>query len=372
MSMFSLVVQNLWAKKARSLGIAAAVSLAVMTVVTLMVLSGSLESSAAEILTIGKADFSVAQKGVSEILNSDLTTQDLGEIRSTPGVQTAIGVYVATQDLNANNPVFIEIGINPSDLPGFGVHLVAGRPYGATSAHEVLLGWRAAQNFGLHVGDRFQALGTWNTVVGIYSTGNSFGDSGAMFPLPVIQGYNRVAGQLTLFFVKVQPGASVAAVQRRIDTTYPGMTTIRTATQFGRADTNLTYLRAAVTGSTILAILIGAVIVGNTMLLSLFERTREFGLLRAIGWARSRVVALVVGEGTTLALFGSCIGLALSVAAVALLELVPALRGLLHPSFSQSAFLRGLATGLGMAVIGALYPALRAAALRPLQALSHE
>lgn len=372
MSMLSLVLQNLWAKKARSLGIAAAVGLAVMTVVTLMVVSSSLESSAAQILTIGRADFSVAQKGVAEILNSNLGTRQLDEVRSTPGVRSAIGVYVGTENLNADNPVFIEVGIQPVDLVPFGVHVLSGRPYGGTAPHEVMLGWRAAENFGLHVGDRFQAIGTWNTVVGIYTTGNSFGDSAAMFPLPILQAYNRVAGQMTLFFVKVQPGASVTAVQHRIDATYPGMATIRTVTEFGRANTTLVFLRAAVTGSTILAILIGAIIVGNTMLLSLFERTREFGLLRAVGWARGRVVGLVVGEGATLAFIGSAIGLALAVAATTLLQLVPALRGVLHPSYDQSAFLRGLGVGLGMAILGALYPALRAANLRPLAALSHE
>lgn len=372
MSMVSLVLQNLWAKKARSLGIAAAVCLAVMTVVTLMVVSSSLESSAAQILTIGRADFSVAQKGVTELLNSNLGTRQLDEVRATPGVKSAIGVLVETENLNADNPVFIEVGIAPEDLSRFGVHLLSGHPYGATAPHEVLLGWRAAENFGLHVGDRLRALGTSNTVVGIYSTGNSFGDSGAMFPLPVLQGYNRVAGQMTLFFVQVAPHASVVSVQQRIDKEYPGLATIRTALEFGRADTNLVFLRAAVTGSTILAILIGAVIVGNTMLLSLFERTREFGLLRAIGWARTRVVALVVGEGTGLALVGSVVGLALAVAATALLELVPPLRGILHPTFGQAAFVRGLAVGFGMAFIGALYPGLRAANLRPLEAMSHE
>ena len=54
-----------------------------------------------------------------------------------------------------------------------------------------------------------------------------------------------------------------------------------------------------------LAILIGAVIVGNTMLLSLFERTREFGLLRAIGWTRRRTVCLLLGESLMLAVLGA-------------------------------------------------------------------
>ena len=193
-----------------------------------------------------------------------------------------------------------------------------------------------------------------------------------MFPLTALQTYNRVPGTVTLIFVKLVPGASVAKVEKTISTEHPEMTTIRTAAQFGRADRNLVFLQAAVTGSTILAILIGAVIVGNTMLLSLFERTREFGLLRAIGWTRSRVVSLVVGEGIVLALIGAALGVGLSFAATDVLERLPQLRGVLQANYTKEAFWRGLYTGLGMAILGALYPALRAANLKPLKALSRE
>jgi putative ABC transport system permease protein len=283
-----------------------------------------------------------------------------------------VGVLLETEHINAANPLFIEIGISPDQLRQFGVTVVAGQPYGATASHEMMLGWRAAQNFGLHVGDRFNANGTWNTVVGIYSTGISYGDLGAMFPLPAIQAYNRVPGSVTLIFVKVVRGTPVAKVEKSITSEHPEMTTIRTASQFGRADTNLVFLQASVTGSTILAVVIGAVIVGNTMLLSLFERTREFGLLRAIGWTRTRVVVLVVGEGLILALLGAVLGVGLSFAATAVLEHLPQLRGVLHADYSKEAFWRALYTALGMTILGALYPALRAANLAPLKALNRE
>ncbi len=296
MTFFDLILRNLWKKKARSLGLLLAVAVAVMTVVALDVTSSGLEQSAAAIISIGKADFTVAQKGASSALTSTIDRSELAKIRQTPGVQSAVGVLVETEHINADNPVFIEIGIQPSDLSAFGVKVVAGRTYAATSTNEVMLGWTAAANLGLHVGDRFHANGTTNTVVGIYSTGNAFGDAGAMFPLPAIQGYNRLPGIVTLAFVKVQPGHSIATVAARVAYDQPQLTTIRTANQFGRADTNLVYLQAAVNGSTVLAILIGAIIVGNTMLLSLFERTREFGLLRAFGWTRRRTVISAVGR----------------------------------------------------------------------------
>jgi putative ABC transport system permease protein len=369
-----LILRNLWSKKARSIGLAFAVAIAVMAVVTLAVTSSGLEQSAAAIISVGKADFTVAQKGASNTLASTIDVQELARLQRTRGVSSAVGVLVETEHINAANPVFIEIGISPSDLTAFGVKVIAGHPYAPTAAHEVMLGWTAAANFGLHVGDRFDANGTWNTVTvtGIYSTGNAFGDAGAMFPLPAIQGYNRVPGIVTLAFVKVKPGYSVSAVATRIDYAQPELTTIRTAAQFGRADQNLVYLQAAVNGSTVLAVLIGAVIVGNTMLLSLFERTREFGLLRAVGWTRRRTVGLLLGESILLAIAGAGVGVALSFAITAGLADLPSLKGILHPDFTQGAFWRALFTALVMTLIGALYPTMRAALLKPLKALSYE
>ena len=281
MSTLVLVLSNLWAKKARSIGLAFAVALAVMTVVTLTVVGSGLENSAAAILKIGKADFTVAQKDVSDILASNLDQHELAEIQGTKGVSSAVGVLVETEKINAANPLFLEIGIPPSELAQFGVTVLAGHPYSPDATNQMMIGWRAAQDFGLSVGDKFHADGTENTIVGIYSTGISFGDLGAMFPLPAVQAYNRVPGAVTLVFVKIAPGYRVSVVEQRIDYEHPELTTIRTATQFGRADRNLVFLQAAATGSTILAVIIGAILVGNTMMLSLFERTREFGLLES-------------------------------------------------------------------------------------------
>jgi putative ABC transport system permease protein len=372
MTFSGLIVHNIWRRKARSAALAAAVAIAVMTVVTLAVTSSGLEQSAAAVISVGKADVTVVQKGASDTLTSTIDRTELAKIRRTPGVASAVGVLVETERISSDNPVFIEIGINPSDLAAFGVRVVSGRPYAAAATNEVMLGWRAAANLGLRIGDQFRANGTVNTVVGIYSTGNSFGDAGAMFPLAAVQGYNRVDGIVSLVFVKVAPGVRPAAVAGRIEYAQPQLTTIRTASQFGRADRNLVYLQAAVNGSTVLAILIGAVIVGNTMLLSLYERTREFGLLRAVGWTRRRTVSLLLGESLLVALVGALSGVALSFLVAAGLARLPALRGILHPAYTAGAFGRAFVVALAMTLIGALYPTTRAALLSPLRAINDE
>jgi len=371
----AFMLRGVWAKKARSIGLALAIAFAVLIVVTLQVSSTSLEQSAAAVISVGRANITVVQKGVSDVLSSTIDENELARIRRVPGVASAVGVLVATEHLSAATPLFIEIGISPKDLAAFGVTVVAGRPYAATATNQVLLGWRTAANLGLHVGSRFYAQQTWNTVTGIYSTGNAFGDSAAMFPLPSVQAFNRLSGVVTLVFVKVTEAGSAKAIARvvhRIEYALPELTTITTAAQFGRADQSLVYLQAAVTASSVLAVAIGAVIVGNTMLLSLFERTREFGLLRAVGWTRRRLIALLLGENLLLALIGAAVGVGLSFAVIALLEQIPGLAGVLHANFTADAFTRGLITAVGMTVLGSLYPLIRAARLVPLKALSYE
>jgi putative ABC transport system permease protein len=110
----------------------------------------------------------------------------------------------------------------------------------------------------------------------------------------------------------------------------------------------------------------------NTSLLSFYERIREFGLLRAAGWNRRRLFGLVIGEALFVSLVGAGAGIGIGFGAVALLARLPDLRGVFHPVYHTAIFGRALGFAFGMAVLGALYPAIQAARLSPLVALQHE
>jgi putative ABC transport system permease protein len=105
--------------------------------------------------------------------------------------------------------------------------------------------------------------------------------------------------------------------------------------------------------------------------MSVFERTREIGLLRAVGWSRARICGLIVLEGLALSVAGGLLGVPLG-----LLEMAAAARivemGWISPSLEPTVALEavGLATLIG--VIGSLYPGLRAANLEPTEALRYE
>ncbi len=160
---------------------------------------------------------------------------------------------------------------------------------------------------------------------------------------------------------------------RRIDRDIPQLVTIRTATDFGRADRSLALINAADRGSEILAIVVGAVIVMTTMTMAFIERIREFGCCSP-RWARDGViVAMVVAEALTIgAARRRGWASALSFAATQVLGRLPGLVGILHPTYTSAAFWRALYTAGAMSLLGGLYPAVRAAGCSPLDALRRE
>jgi putative ABC transport system permease protein len=222
------------------------------------------------------------------------------------------------------------------------------------------------------VGDSIDIEGGPKTVVGIYRTGQAFGDAGAMFPLVYLQAQQRRAGTVTLAFVRAAPGQDIEALRKVIERDNPALATVRFVSEFGRVDRTLDYLDAAGTGALVLALVIGTVIVMNTMLLSFVERTREFGVLRAVGGSRRRLWALIVGEAVLLSLGGAALGVALSFVVTSLLEQIPAIRGILHAQFSAASFWRALASAGLIGILAAVYPAVRAGRLQPLAALRRE
>jgi len=372
MSFLGLILHNINARRVRSVITAVAVAFGVATVITLGVVTSSIRESAAAILSTGSADFTVAQKGVADVMNSSMGAEEVAAIQNTPGVETAVGALIATVPLDPDHPIFIRIVLPATDLDVFGVKLLGGRPYTDRATGEMMLGYRAAQDLGKEVGDTLVVDGDTYTVVGLFSTGNAIGDSASMFPLVPLQAALRLPGNVTLIFARVTRGTEVDRLRTKIERDNPQLITVRLATEFGRVDRNLQLITAVDRASTPVALVIGAVIVMNTMLLSFFERTREFGLLRALGWSRRRVMVLVIGEALVISIGGAGIGVGLSFLGVRILQRLPELRGILEPQYSNGIFGRALFLAGGMALFGAIYPALRAAFMVPLEALRRE
>lgn len=121
-----------------------------------------------------------------------------------------------------------------------------------------------------------------------------------------------------------------------------------------------------------IALTIGSVGMLNTMMMAVFERTREIAMLRAIGWRRRRVMAMVLGESTVLGVIGAIVGIAAGVLLVRVLAEVPAAGRLVAGEVSVDVMLQGFVLALLLGLLGGIYPAWSAAKLAPVEGLRHD
>ena len=121
-------------------------------------------------------------------------------------------------------------------------------------------------------------------------------------------------GQATglVIAAKSSDPAYLDALRRRIETAIPSVAATP-ARDYVVADTQIRLAQAMAWTTAAVAMILGAVGMLNTMLMSIFERTREIGILRAVGWRRRRVLALILGESLAIALAGTILGVVLAV-----------------------------------------------------------
>ena len=128
--------------------------------------------------------------------------------------------------------------------------------------------------------------------------------------------------------------------------------------------------RAMSWSTSLLAIIVGVLGVMNTMLMTVFERTHEIGILLAVGWKRRRIVTMVLCESALLGLLGGITGVALGAAGLTILGTTH-LHGLLEPDLSPKLLLTSVVIAVVVGVISGLYPAWRSSRLSPSLALLH-
>ena len=371
MPFFMLILRNLLRQKIRTGLTVLGMSVGVTAVVALGILTHSAIEATAGLLTLGNSDFSVGRAGSADLTLSVLTARDVERVEAYDEIEHVTPVLLGFTRVGSN-PFFAQFGVAAEDLGYFELPLVEGSRLSPGAVDEVMLGDDAARELGTDVGETVEIRDRALTVTGIYHTGEIFADGGAALPLATLQELENKQGLYTLFFVRVKPGIDVDTLAEQIEADHSDLATLVDINDVGEVDQGLEILDAVNLGITILAVFIGGIAVMNTMVMAVFERTREFGILRAIGWRTRRILQMVLGESLLLCLIAVAFGSAIAVGLMQLIVLVPTIRAFISPELTYDPFVRGLVVGLAVALLGALYPAFRAAQLSPAQAIRYE
>ena len=119
----------------------------------------------------------------------------------------------------------------------------------------------------------------------------------------------------------------------------------------------------------IFAVLVGGLGMMNSTLMSVFERTREIGVLRAIGWRRRRVIVMILGESVIVSFLGGVVGVGAGYGLTEAIKLSPAVSSMLSGAYTIDIFVRALGLSISLGILSGLYPAWRASKLLPAEAM---
>jgi len=313
------------------------------------------------------------------------TTKTLEAVKRIPSAKhiSRIDEYVYAPEIDPTkaNAYAMVIGLRPgSALRAIGeidyenARIIAGRSIGTGDESKPVavvgrlyarqrVGINTASDAALHV--RTVTLGgTVFEIVGIYSTANDFGDNHVFVPIEAFRAAYKPGNKLSKIFITVDAVANVDRVVADLKTLREA-DVVNTPEAVSTARTSLGSLAAASVYSIALLFAIGVVLVVFVMVLSVRERVREIGMLKAIGASNRELVGQFLSEAVTVCILGS-VG-ATGLAAVGI-WLVRSVSGLLL-GFEAPLLLSLAAGALVFAGIASIYPIVKARRLSPVEAM---
>jgi putative ABC transport system permease protein len=254
-----------------------------------------------------------------------------------------------------------------------------------TDPDEVVVDAGTAGDHRFQVGDRIKVLTqagsrefTVSGIAGFGDADNLAGATLASFETETAQELFDRKGQFASIEVAAEDGVSTADLQTRIEEVLPQGTEASSGASVAREQAQsiqqgLGFFNTALLVFAGIALFVGAFIIYNTFSITVAQRMREFGILRALGASGGQIMASVLLEALLVGLIASVVGLGLGVAIALLLQVLLATFGIELPSTTLQLLPRtvvvSLVVGTVVTLVSSVLPARKAARVTPMEAL---
>jgi len=364
----TLIRANIFQRRTRAAIAILAVAIEVTAVMLLVGLtSGTINEVSGRIKALG-ADIMFRPAGSSPLLGLSDTTMPaaaVDRLLEVEGVDSASPVMIWTTSQVADAPTNM-FGIDPEPFERVGgqLEILDGRRL--QSGYEIIVDRRLASTENLSVGQELEILGQNWTIVGIYRAGIG---ARMMVPLSTLQEILGLPNKTHVVFLKVDSGAEPRGVAARIGQELPGYesTLMEQYTEILRENiVGLDQFNGAISS---IAVVLSFLVILLAMYTSIIERTREIGILKALGASKTYIMSTIIGESVLLCSIGAAVGAGF--AYLARWALVSRYQTL-SVEFTTEWLIYAVLLGLAGGTLGAFYPALRAARQDAVRALRYE
>jgi putative ABC transport system permease protein len=383
--LFKYVLRNMWRRKARTFLTVFGIVVGIFALTVLGALSARLNQQVNGARTWYSSKISVVPAG-SSLFGGDsgyLELSKVAEIQAVPGVKNAIaglGLPLEEGSTGFGAPELI-IGADLSQAEDE-LNLIAikeGRILQDGDQGKVVLGSTLAEKFNAKVGDTVTLRGVPFEVVGIYETTLSAPDSFAFVSYEdalnlfrAANPYFQVDNIAATIDVIPQPGVDMEELAQRIEESVSGVKVISPAEAEKQISQFSLIFNAILLGIGFIALVVGGLSIINTMIMSVSERTQEIGLKKAIGAETGSVLSEYLLESALIGFFGGLIGMLLGLLAVYFLNNATASSQVTVFALTPTVIVGPVVFATVLGTAAGLFPALRAAHLKPIDALKED
>lgn len=390
MRFLRLAYKNLLRRKIRTTLTLGGVSIAVAVLVSLMgfnegyqkALEGDVDKLGYQVLVTAKGcPYEAATMMLSGGANLKYMPQSVVEkIAKDPRIEKALPQLIhALFDPNRgeNGGTVLYLGVDDTylDLKPW-MRFREGGWFSAPNAEEVVMGYEVAELEQRHVGDSIFIPNTDRVlkVVGIFERSGTQDDGMIFTPMGLLQDlFPQLKGKLTGLGIKMKDVSELPALEEDLYE-IPEIQVVSMAQVKGTIMGLVQTARILVMSVAAIALTVAAIGVVNTILMSVFERTQEIGILKAMGASKRDIFRLIWSETLLICGIGGAVGSLLALVGGRGVELF--IRRVLAytpsgPLVQISPYLLGFSVvgAILLGVVAGIYPAIRAASMRPIEAI---
>lgn len=364
-----MAVQSLWQRSTRTLLTLGAIGLTVGAIMSIEGVVNGASAQMTDMMSETNVEVMLRQADISDTSLSAIDEKDAAKIAALPEVESVSGIVFTGLMLPEQGSFFILQGYVPNDFAIRRFRIVEGETL--SSNHQIILGKAIADALNKQPGSTLELSGYRYRVVGIYESKIGWEEMGGVVSLRDAQTFTGKPRKSTMYAVKLKDPNQAEKVVEYINKNFPSVHAALTS-DFVSQMPDMQTSDSMVGAISVVAILVGGIGVLNTMLMSVFERTREIGVLRALGWRRRRILGLILREASLLGVLGGLAGIGLALLMVYLLQNSPMIGSAIEPVWDLTIFARAISVAFLLGIIGGIYPAFRATRLLPIEALRYE
>ncbi|MFA4861288.1 ABC transporter permease [Methanoregula sp.] len=384
MNLFTLATRNLQRRKGRTLLTIAGIAIAVAILFSLLSFSAGYEQQLTKEMDSFGFHLLAVPKGCpyeattlilhGGVIPKYLTTGDLEQARAIPGVSAAAPMLL--QQVIKDGAPHIVYGIDPATmLPLKPAWKVNGRFFTSNESRVMVIGSTLAEKEHLVPGSiiPFGPAGEPYTIVGVLEPTTGEDDNFHFLPLADAQRLFHKDGLITAIAIRADDVKDIPSISEKLEK-IPDIQVVTMAQVTGTIMNLVGSARVLLFTVILIAIVISAAGITNTLLMSVHERTREIGMMKAIGASGYHIALLLLSETILITLMGGIIGIIAAIAGSGLCETF--VRGIIPyaPAGSLAIFdpvliVECLAFSILLGLLCGLYPAWRSARLSPMEAI---